>query len=66
MPVSRRYRLICTKTAETAGTSVGIYFEPYCMRPGEWEPSHTQDALRVRGGSRRFPRAQPLVSLQLL
>jgi len=50
MLVSHRYRFIYTKTAKTAGTSVEVYFEPYCMRPGEWEPSHVRDDYESEAG----------------
>lgn len=40
MLISHAKRFIYTKTVKTAGTSVESYFEPHCMRPGEWEYSH--------------------------
>jgi hypothetical protein len=36
MLVSHRYEFIYTKTFKTAGTSVEVFFEPYCMPEGEW------------------------------
>lgn len=30
------------KTKKTAGTSVEIYFEPYCLPPGSWRPEHAR------------------------
>jgi hypothetical protein len=36
MLVSHRYKFIYTKTRKTAGSSVESYFEPFCMRDGEW------------------------------
>lgn len=43
MLVSHRYRFIYTKTVKTAGTSVESYFEPYCMKEGEWSFSNQRD-----------------------
>jgi len=40
MLISHRKRFIYTKTVKTAGTSVESYFEPHCMRDGEWSFSH--------------------------
>src|SRR4029453_8467383 len=40
MLVSHRHRFIYTKTMKTAGTSVEVYFEPYCMPAGTWQFSH--------------------------
>lgn len=40
MLLSHGKRFIYTKTVKTAGTSVESYFEPFCMRPGEWQFSH--------------------------
>ncbi len=40
MLISHAKRFIYTKTVKTAGTSVESYFEPYCMKTGEWEFSH--------------------------
>jgi sulfotransferase famil protein len=37
MLVSHTKRFIYTKTIKTGGTSVEVYFEPYCFRPGEYE-----------------------------
>lgn len=42
MLVSHRHRFIYTKTIKTAGTSVESYFEPHCMKDGEWEMSHAR------------------------
>ena len=36
MLVSHRKKFIYTKTIKTAGTSVEVYFEPYCFPPGEY------------------------------
>jgi hypothetical protein len=43
MLVSHRKRFIYTKTIKTAGTSVEVYFEPYCMPEGSWEFSHHRE-----------------------
>src|SRR6187401_178598 len=43
MLVSHRKRFIYTKTIKTAGTSVEVYFEPYCMPEGAWHFSHNRD-----------------------
>jgi hypothetical protein len=42
MLISHRKRFIYTKTVKTAGTSVESYFEPLCMRDGEWRFSHAR------------------------
>ena len=42
MLISHRKRFIYTKTVKTAGTSVESYFEPYCMREGEWSFTHAR------------------------
>jgi len=44
MLVSHRKRFIYTKTAKTGGTSVEVYFEPYCFPEGQWEFSHSREA----------------------
>lgn len=36
MLVSHRKKFIYTKTIKTGGTSVEVYFEPYCFPPGEY------------------------------
>ena len=43
MLISHRKQFIYTKTAKTAGTSVEVYFEKYCMPEGAWEFSHSHD-----------------------
>ncbi len=40
MLVSHRGRFIYTKTAKTAGTSVEVYFEPWCFAEGSWSFAH--------------------------
>lgn len=42
MLVSHRRRFVYAKTAKTAGTSVEIYFEPWCLPEGEWTFSHAR------------------------
>ncbi|MEO8342994.1 MAG: sulfotransferase family 2 domain-containing protein [Gallionella sp.] len=42
MLVSHRKKFIYTKTIKTAGTSVESYFEPYCMKEGEWSFTHAR------------------------
>jgi hypothetical protein len=43
MLVSHRKQFIYTKTIKTAGTSIEIYFEPYCLTEGQWEFSHVRE-----------------------
>jgi hypothetical protein len=43
MLVSHRKKFIYTKTMKTAGTSVEVYFEPHCMKEGEWSFAHGRD-----------------------
>jgi len=43
MLISHRFNFIYTKTAKTAGTSVEVFFEPYCLPEGEWSFSHARD-----------------------
>lgn len=43
MLVSHRKRFIYTKTAKTASTSVEVYFEPWCLAPGEWSFSDARE-----------------------
>lgn len=40
MLASHRYEFIYTKTFKTAGTSVEVFFEPFCVPEGEWSFSH--------------------------
>lgn len=40
MLVSHRKRFIYTKTTKSAGTSVEVYFEPYCVPEGSWTFAH--------------------------
>lgn len=44
MLISHRKKFIYTKTAKTGGTSIEVYFEPYCMPENEWTFSHARDA----------------------
>lgn len=50
MLISHRKRFVYTKTVKTAGTSVESYFEPHCMRPGEWEFSHGRGEYESEAG----------------
>jgi len=50
MLVSHRYKFIYTKTVKTAGTSVESYFEPYCMKEGEWSFAHSRDEYTSETG----------------
>jgi len=43
MLISHRKKFIYTKTVRTAGTSVEIFFEKYCMPEGKWQLSHTRE-----------------------
>lgn len=59
MLVSHRHRFIYTKTVKTAGTSVEVYFEPYCVPEGAYEFSHARaegvtpaGIVGFRGGDR--------------
>jgi hypothetical protein len=50
MLVSHTKQFIFTKTAKTAGTSVELYFEPWCMPEGQWEPLHERDEYESETG----------------
>jgi hypothetical protein len=41
--ISHRKKFIYTKTKKTAGTSVELYFEKYCMPEGDWQFSHARE-----------------------
>ena len=43
MLVSHTKKFIFMKTSKTAGTSVEVYFEPFCLPEGEWKFSHYRD-----------------------
>ena len=43
MLISHQKKFIYTKTVKTGGTSTEVYFEPFCMRVGEYEFSHNRD-----------------------
>ena len=49
MLISHRKQFIYTKTYKTAGTSVEVYFEPYCMQEGEWKEVLNSDAKKYGG-----------------
>jgi hypothetical protein len=42
MLCSHSKRFLYFKTKKTAGTSVEIYFEPHCLKPGSWRPEHAR------------------------
>ncbi|HEY3914821.1 MAG TPA: sulfotransferase family 2 domain-containing protein [Verrucomicrobiae bacterium] len=50
MLVSHLKRFIYTKTMKTASTSLEVYFEPYCMFPGEWKFQHERQEYRTGAG----------------
>ncbi len=43
MLISHRKKFIYFKTVKTASTSVELYFEPFCMKEGEWNFSHGRE-----------------------
>ncbi len=43
MLISHSKKFIFTKTVKTAGTSVEVYFEPYCIAPGQWQASNRRE-----------------------
>lgn len=51
MLISHRKQFIYTKTYKTAGTSVEVYFEPYCMQEGEWKEVHLRDQYESEAGA---------------
>jgi hypothetical protein len=50
MLISHRKQFIFIKTARTGGTSVELYFEPYCMPEGEWTFSHAREQYVSKEG----------------
>jgi hypothetical protein len=60
MLISHRKRFIYTKTVKTAGTSVESYFEPYCMRDGEWNFSHARSEYVSEAGIIGIRTGEPL------
>src|SRR5262245_49182832 len=50
MLVSHRKRFIYTKTIKTGGTSVEVYFEPYCFPPGEYRFAHARAQYESAAG----------------
>ena len=50
MLISHKYQFIYTKTVKTAGTSIEVYFEPFCMPEGEWQFSHKRDEYSSPAG----------------
>jgi hypothetical protein len=60
MLVSHTHRFVFTKTRKTAGTSVEIYFEPYCVDPAAYEgPRHFTAQMVSRFGIVGFRGADP-------
>jgi hypothetical protein len=74
MLISHKHKFIFTKTVKTAGTSVEIYFEPYCMAPQEWQCLHGRDeyeseygVIGFRGknqGSQKWWAHMPAISIR--
>jgi len=60
MLISHRKRFIYTKTVKTAGTTVESYFEPYCMREGEWAFSHPRAEYISEAGIVGIRSGEPL------
>jgi sulfotransferase famil protein len=60
MLISHRKRFIYTKTVKTAGTSVESFFEPYCMRDGEWSFSHARREYVSEAGIVGIRSGEPL------
>jgi hypothetical protein len=60
MLISHRKRFIYTKTVKTAGTSVESYFEPLCMRDGEWTFSHARGEYVSEAGVVGVRTGEPL------
>jgi Sulfotransferase family len=60
MLISHRKRFIYTKTVKTAGTSVESYFEPLCMRDGEWSFSHARKEYVSEAGVVGIRTGEPL------
>lgn len=50
MLISHRKKFIYLKTVKTASTSVELYFEPYCMKKGEWIFSHGREEYISKDG----------------
>lgn len=50
MLVSHVKKFIYTKTIKTAGTSVEVYFEPFCMLSGDFNFSHLRDQYVSNAG----------------
>lgn len=50
MLVSHQHEFIYTKTYKTAGTSVEVFFEPYCMPEGDWTFSHGREQTVTDAG----------------
>jgi len=50
MLVSHQKKIIYTKTVKTAGSSVELYFEKYCLNEGEWFFSHAREEYESESG----------------
>jgi hypothetical protein len=50
MLISHRKKFIYTKTVKTAGTSVEVFFEKWCLPPGKWKLQHARPAYRGKTG----------------
>jgi hypothetical protein len=50
MLVSHRKKFIYTKTVKTAGTSVEVFFEKWCMPPGKYKLQHARPASKNKAG----------------
>ena len=50
MLISHRKQFIFTKPVKTAGTSVEVYFEPYCMDEGDWAFSLAREKYVSKSG----------------
>jgi hypothetical protein len=50
MLISHRKKFIFIKTVKTAGTSVEVYFEKWCMPEGEWSESHAREEFISTAG----------------
>lgn len=50
MLVSHLKKFIYTKTVKTAGTSIEVYFEPFCTLPGDFYFSHHREQYMSSAG----------------
>jgi hypothetical protein len=54
MLISHTHRFVFTKTKKTGSSSVASYFEPLCMRPGEWVQSDNRPEYESETGAIGF------------